>query len=367
MPLPLLSLPSTRLTRLALTGPARSRALLAGLTLLLLASVVVGVVAGAMPIPVAALVGIFAQKAGLATTFPFDTQQEAVLMAIRLPRACLGVLVGASLGLAGAAMQGLFRNPLADPGLIGVSAGASLAAVATIVLQVTLFRTAGEWLGFYLLPVAAFVGACGTTLVVYQLSREDGRAVVGTMLLAGIAINALAGALTGLLTYVATDEQLRSITFWGLGSLGGATWSTVLGILPFLAGPLLWLPRLGKPLNLLALGESQAAHLGLPVAALKRQLIVLATLAVGTSVAVSGSIGFLGLVVPHLVRLVAGPDHRTVLVGSALGGAIVLTLADTLARTLVAPTELPIGILTALLGTPVFLWILLREKRNRQV
>jgi iron complex transport system permease protein len=270
-------------------------------------------------------------------------------------------------------MQGLFRNPLADPGLIGVSAGASLAAVATIVLEVQVLawlpQLAGTRaaLGFYLLPLAAFAGACGTTLLVYRLAREGGRAVVATMLLAGIAVNALAGALTGLLTYAATDEQLRSVTFWGLGSLGGASWPVVLGLLPFLTGPLLWLPRLGKPLNLLALGEAQAAHLGLPVTQLKRQLIGLATLAVGASVAVAGSIGFLGLVVPHLVRLVAGPDHRRVLAGSALGGAAVLVLADTLARTLVAPAELPIGILTALLGTPAFLWILLREKRLRQL
>ncbi|MBW3128499.1 FecCD family ABC transporter permease [Hymenobacter profundi] len=342
----------------------RRRLMLLAAAVLLVAAVVISVGAGAMRIAPTALLGIFLAKLGMSTTLGFEPQQEAVLWAIRLPRACLGVLVGASLGLAGAAMQGLFRNPLADPGLIGVSAGASLAAVATIVLQATLFQTAGEWLGLYLLPVAAFVGACGTTLVVYQLSKEGGRAVVSTMLLAGIAINALAGALTGLLTYVATDAQLRSITFWGLGSLGGASWPIILSILPFLVVPLLWLPRLGKQLNLLALGEGPAAHLGLPVASLKRQLIVLSTLAVGTSVAVAGAIGFLGLVVPHLVRLVAGPDHRGVLLGSALGGAAVLTLADTLARTVAAPTELPIGILTALLGTPAFIVILLREKRR---
>ncbi|WP_317194771.1 FecCD family ABC transporter permease [Hymenobacter telluris] len=345
----------------------RRRLLLPGLAGLLVGAVLLSAGAGAVPIPVPAVLGILLHKLGLTTGLSFELQQEAVLWAIRLPRVCLGVLIGAALGLAGAAMQGLFRNPLADPGLIGVSTGASLAAVATIVLEVTVLAAVREWLGFYVLAVAAFLGACGTTLLVYRLSRESGRAVVGTMLLAGIAVNSLAGALTGLLTYAATDEQLRSITFWGLGSLGGASWPTVLGVLPLLALPILLLPRLGKSLNLLALGEEQAAHLGLPVTRLKRQLIVLATLAVGTSVAVAGTIGFLGLVVPHLVRLAAGPDHRVVLPGAALGGALVLTLADMLARTVVAPAELPIGILTALLGAPVFLWILLREKRQRRV
>lgn len=360
-----LSSPTTPVLPPPTSPDLRQRLLLPTLALLLVGAVLVSAGAGAMRIPVPAVVGILLHKLGLLTSLAFEPQQEAVLWVIRLPRLCLGVLIGAALGLAGAAMQGLFRNPLADPGLIGVSAGASLAAVATIVLEVTVLAAVREWLGFYVLAVAAFGGACGTTVLVYKLSKEAGRAVVGTMLLAGIAVNALAGALTGLLTYAATDEQLRSITFWGLGSLGGASWPTVLGILPLLALPILLLPRLGKSLNLLALGEDQAAHLGLPVTRLKRQLIVLATLAVGTSVAVAGAIGFLGLVVPHLIRLAVGPDHRLVLPGSALGGALVLTLADLLARTIVAPAELPIGILTALLGTPVFLWILLREKRQR--
>ena len=367
------SLTSQPMPPVAAAAPLRARLLLPGLALLLLAAVLLGSGAGAVRIPLPALLGILLHKVGAESGLAFEAQQEAVLWAIRLPRVALGVLVGAALGLAGASMQGLFRNPLADPGLIGVSAGASLAAVATIVLEawvlaaVPALAPVRAALGFYLLPLAAFAGACATTLLVYRLAQEGGRAVVATMLLAGIAINALAGALTGLLTYAATDEQLRSVTFWGLGSLGGASWPVVGGLLPFLAGPLLWLPRLGKPLNLLSLGEEQATHLGLPVTRLKRQLIGLSTLAVGASVAVAGSIGFLGLVVPHLVRLVAGPDHRRVLAGSALGGAAVLVLADTLARTLVAPAELPIGILTALLGTPAFLWILLREKRLRQV
>lgn len=348
-------------------APIRARLLLPGLALLLLAAILIGSGAGAVRIPAMTVLEILLHKAGLGNGLGFEPQQAAILWAIRLPRVVLGVLVGAALGLAGASMQGLFRNPLADPGLIGVSAGASLAAVAAIVLEARLLAALPGLpaLGFYLLPLAAFAGACTVTLLVYQLAKENGRAVVSTMLLAGIAINALAGSITGLLTYLATDEQLRSVTFWGLGSLGKASWPAVLALTFFLAGPLLWLPRLGKALNLLALGEHQAVHLGQPVGSLKRQLIGLSTLAVGASVAMTGSIGFLGLVVPHLVRLLAGADHRRVLPGSALGGAAVLVLADTLARTLVVPAELPIGILTALLGTPAFLWILLREKRLR--
>ncbi|NID09553.1 FecCD family ABC transporter permease [Fibrivirga algicola] len=340
----------------ALHRPWLMTVLIGGLIVTILLSVGVGAVA-ISPSEVLAILG---HSLGLTTAV--DETKTAILMTIRLPRVCLGLLIGAGLAVAGAAMQGLFRNPLADPGLIGISSGASLAAVGMIVLEVTLFQKLSGLLGYYALSLVAFAGACGTTLLVYRLARVAGRSVVTTMLLAGIAINALAGALSGLLTYLATDEQLRTITFWALGSLGGATWTTVLTILPFTIVVLLGLPRLAKSLNLLALGESQAAMLGVNVTSLKRRVIVLATLAVGTSVAVAGIIGFVGLVIPHLIRLVAGSDHRRLLIGSALGGAIVLTAADALARTIVAPAELPIGILTALLGTPVFLWMLIKER-----
>ncbi|MEZ0483129.1 FecCD family ABC transporter permease [Fibrella aquatica] len=350
--------PTTRPTAplATLHRPWLMPALAVGLVVTMLLSVGVGAVA----ISPAEVFAIMENWLGL--TPAVDETKTAILLTIRLPRVCLGLLIGAGLAVAGAAMQGLFRNPLADPGLIGISSGASLAAVGMIVLEVTLFQKLTGLLGYYALSLVAFAGACGTTLVVYRLARVAGRSVVTTMLLAGIAINALAGALTGLLTYLATDEQLRTVTFWALGSLGGASWTTVLTILPFTVVVLLGLPRLAKSLNLLALGESQAAMLGVDVTGLKRRVIVLATLAVGTSVAVAGIIGFVGLVIPHLIRLVAGSDHRRLLIGSALGGAIVLTAADALARTIVAPAELPIGILTALLGTPVFLWMLVKER-----
>ncbi len=348
------------------TRQKRARVLLALLAAGLAVAVLVGAGAGALPVPVASVLGVLGHKLGLTTGWAFEPQQEAVVWAIRLPRVVLAVLVGAALGLSGAAMQGLFRNPLADPSLLGISAGASLAAVAVIVLEEKVLKlvsalpgSAGA--GAYVLPLAAFAGACATTLFVYRVSRQGGRVLVSTMLLVGIATNGLAGAVTGLFTYAATDAQLRSITFWGLGSLGGANWPAIATLLPFVAGPLLWLPRLGKSLNLLALGEEQAAHLGLPVARVKWQVIGLTTLAVGASVALVGTIGFLGFLVPHVLRLLAGPDHRFILPASALGGALVLLLADTLARTAVAPAELPIGILTALLGAPVFLWIVLKK------
>jgi iron complex transport system permease protein len=339
--------------------------LMPALVATLLMTLVVSVGIGALRITPYEIGLIIAKSLGYSVDV--DSTKEAILLAIRLPRVCLAVLVGAGLAISGAAIQGLFRNPLADPGLIGISSGASLAAVMMIVLEVKFFQTLTGVLGIYALSVVAFAGACVTAFLVYRIARMAGKDVITTMLLTGIAINALSGALTGIMTYLATDEQLRNITFWSLGSLGGASWASVLGILPFTIVALVGIPRLAKSLNLLALGESQASMLGVNLKSIKRQVIIFSTMAVGTSVAVAGIIGFVGLVIPHLIRMGAGSDHRRVLTGSALGGAIVLTLADSLARTIVAPAELPIGILTALIGTPVFLWILFRERRRAGV
>lgn len=291
-----------------------------------------------------------------------DATQDNVLFIIRMPRVLLGLLVGAALGISGAAIQGIFRNPLAEPGLIGISSGASLFAVMIIALESLVLHSLAEWFGYYLLAFGAFFGAGLTAFVVYQIARKEGRPNVTTMLLAGIAINAFAGALTGLMTYMATEQQLRTITFWMLGSLGGATWDNVIAILPFIAIPLIILPFYGKALNAFALGELQADLLGMRTDRVKRWVIVLSTLAVGASVAVSGIIGFVGLLVPHIIRLMGGANHKYVLTGSLLLGAVVLTLADVLSRVLVAPIELPIGVITALLGTPVFLYILIKDK-----
>ncbi len=295
---------------------------------------------------------------------PFEQQQAAVLVAIRIPRVLMGAMIGAALAVSGAAMQGMFRNPLADPGLIGVSSGAALAAVATIVLGVSFADTLYKQLGPFTLPVAAFVGAVGATVITYHLANVNGRTIVATMLLAGIAMNALLGAGTGFLTFIATDAQLRNITFWTLGSIGGATWRSVAAIAPFAFVAIMLMPRLARVLNAMALGEAEARHLGFDVERAKRWVVVLVSLAVGAAVALAGIIGFIGLIVPHLLRLLMGPDHRGVLPGAALLGAALLLAADLIARTIVAPAELPIGIVTATLGAPFFLWLLLRDRRR---
>ena len=335
------------------------------LSFILLSCIIFSACTGALSISLAELWQIILFKTGFADTANYEEQKALVFWIIRLPRVCLAVLVGAGLGIAGASLQGLFRNPIADSGLIGVTSGASLFAVIVIMLNIKYLGIINEVGGAYTLSLAAFIGAALTTMLVYQLSKLTGEGGVTTMLLCGIAINAFVGAITGLMTYLATDEQLRTITFWSLGSLGGANWTSVLAVTPFVLCSVLFMPYLSKALNLLVLGESQAAALGVNMKTLKRQVIILATMGVGASVAVAGTIGFVGLVVPHIIRNAFGPDHKTLLVGSALGGAVVLTLADTISRTIVAPSELPIGILTALLGTPFFLYILWDQKRRK--
>jgi iron complex transport system permease protein len=292
------------------------------------------------------------------------TPEHLVFMNIRLPRLLLGVAAGAALGMSGALMQGLFRNPLADPGLIGVSSGAALAAGMTIVLGSLWFPDMPRTLGSWTLVAAAFAGSLLVTMLVYVLSQQDGVTRVGMMLLAGVAINALAGAGLGYLTFLATDEQLRNIQFWLLGSLGGARWSAVALVCSVVAVAVGAGLALAKPLNAIALGEAQAALLGVPVERIKRFAVLLTALAVGAVTATTGIIGFIGLVAPHCVRLVAGPDHRIVLPGSALLGAALVLAADSVARTMVKPAELPLGVLTAFVGVPFFL-LLLRHFRSR--
>lgn len=335
------------------------------LIIILLVACLLSVCIGAVKISASELWSIIAYRIGLSQEMSFTSQQEAVLITLRLPRVVLGALVGSTLAIAGAAIQGLFRNPLAEPGLIGISSGASFFAVLMIVLEARFFSFLTDAFGYYALSFAAFTGACITTFIVYNLSMRKGKADITTLLLVGIAINALAGSFTGLLTYIATDEQLRNITFWSLGSLGGASWKSVTGILPFVLIPLVALPLFSKSLNTLSLGESQAGHMGINVNLLKKIVIVLATLGVGASVAVSGMIGFIGLVIPHILRIAFTADNRLIVPGSALLGAAVLILSDLIARTIVAPAELPIGILTAIIGAPIFIYIIMAERRKR--
>jgi iron complex transport system permease protein len=345
----------------------RTRAAIAPLALLLLAGALAATALaalsiGAVTITPREVLAILAARLGITLPWGFEPAQAAVLEMIRAPRVVLAVLVGAALAVAGAALQGLFRNPLADPALLGVSAGAALAAVAVIVLGATWLAGLETLFGAATLPLAAFGGGLVATLLVHRLARREDETPIATLLLAGIAINAIAGAGTGVLTFVADDNQLRTLTFWSMGSLGGATWGAVGAAAPLILLAGLLIPLHARALNALLLGEAEARHLGFDPERMKTRLVVLVALAVGAAVALSGIIGFIGLVVPHLLRLTIGPDHRWLLPGAALLGATLLLGADLIARTLVAPAELPIGIVTALIGGPFFLW-LLRARR----
>jgi len=345
---------------LALVPPRRVAVLPLGIALLG-AAIMAGVLLGPARVSAAGLFAVLADLLGFAPLPAEHARDAAVLGVIRAPRVLMAALVGAGLGAAGAAMQGLFRNPLADPGLIGVSAGAALAAVAAIVLGGSVFGAAAGLLGLWLLPLAAFVGGLAAALLMARLGTIGGVTSVATLLLAGVAVNALAGALTGVLIFMADDRQVRDITFWTLGSLAGSRWAHLPVVLALVGLPTLLLCALARPLNALLLGEAEAFHLGVRVEAVKRLAVVLAAVAVAAGVAFTGLIGFVGLVVPHLVRLGFGSDHRLVLPGAALLGGALLVVADLVARSLAAPAELPVGVVTALLGAPFFLWLLRRR------
>ncbi len=291
-----------------------------------------------------------------------DAVARTILFDVRGPRVVLGVAVGATLAISGAILQALFRNPLAEPSIIGVSAGAGAAAVATIALGG--FVTGIGAALVYLLPLSAFLGGLIATLAVMTIARVGGQTPVLTMLLAGIAVTAIGGALMGLMMFMSNDDQLRAINFWMLGSLGSATWTAIIPALILMGLALACTPMLTRNLNLILLGEREAASLGLAVDRFKNLAVILVAAGVGAAVAVSGMIGFVGIIVPHLLRLAIGPDHRVLLPASALGGAALLLWADVAARLLAPPAELPIGILTALMGAPFFLWLLRRAGRD---
>lgn len=351
--------------------PARWLLPALALALLLLALLAVG--QGAYAIPPQTVLHLLGHSLGL-DLGPVDIQQLAVLQAIRLPRLALAVLTGAGLATAGVLMQGLFRNPLADPTLIGSSAGAALAASAVIVLLgpggaggvLVLQGQTLTALGSATLPLAAFAGSLLATGLVVAIGRGGGSGSMSLagVLLAGIAVNALAMAGVGLMAYLASDEQLRTLTFWNLGALSAASGPVLLAVAPAVGLALLVAWTLAPALNALALGEARAGHLGLAVGRTQVGAVLAAALATGSVVAFTGMIGFIGLVAPHLVRLLAGPDHRVLIPGAALLGALLVLGADLLARTLVAPAELPIGLLTALIGGPFFI-ALLRRARGR--
>jgi iron complex transport system permease protein len=283
---------------------------------------------------------------------------------IRLPRILLAGLVGGGLAIAGAAIQGLFRNPLAEPSLIGITSGAMLFAVSSIVLMGSFLATFSAIFQQATVSIFAFIGGLSTTYLVYFLSSKHGRTNVMTMLLAGIAITAFAAAITGIFIFLSDDQQLRDITFWSLGSVSSASWIQLGITAPIVLIGTFLLNTHAKSLNAILLGEKEATYLGIKVEKVKSQIILITALIVGVSIAMTGIIGFVGLIIPHFLRLIFGTDYRFLLKGSALLGAIFLIIADTLARTIIAPAELPIGILTALVGAPFFLWLLLQMQRK---
>lgn len=333
--------------------------LLTGLAVALVVAAVVALGVGQVALSPAEVVGSLLHRLGLDVGhLPEHPQGEAVLWQVRAPRIALALAVGASLGTAGALMQGVFGNPLAEPGVIGVSSGAAVAASALIVLG-------GASVGAWPVAGAAFVGGVGTTALVYALARRDGRTEVVTLVLTGIAITAFAGGLIALFTFLAQTGAREQIVFWQLGSLNGATWSQVAVVAPLALVGVVGAQALARGLDLLALGERAARHLGVDVERLRRTAIVLVGLLTAAAVAFAGIVAFVGLVVPHLVRMVAGPAHRVLLPASALGGALVLVLADLGARSLVAQADLPLGMLTALVGGPFFFGLLRRTRATQ--
>lgn len=285
-----------------------------------------------------------------------DEALRQIWLTIRLPRVLLALVIGGSLALAGCVMQGLFRNPLADPGLLGISSGAALAVALWVVLPLSL----PALVMLYAPMLAAFLGALAATVAIFLLSQQRNSSL-SRLLLVGIAINALCGAAVGVLSWVSNDAQLRQLSLWGMGSLGQAQWSTLLAVISLMVPTVLVIWRLANALNVLQLGDEEAHYLGVDVAVVQRILLLCSALLVAAAVAVSGVIGFVGLVVPHLMRMWLGADYRAAIPGSVLAGASLLLVADTAARTLVAPAEMPVGLLTSLLGAPWFLWLIFRR------
>ena len=281
-----------------------------------------------------------------------------IWLTIRLPRVLLALLVGAALALSGCVMQGLFRNPLADPGLLGISSGAALAVACWLVLPLSV----PALLALYMPMLAAFIGSLAVMAVIFILSRA-GDGSLSRLLLVGIAINALSGALVGVLAWLSNDAQLRQLSLWGMGSLGQAEWPTLLVAASLIIPASITVWRMATRLNLLQLGDEEAHYLGVNVRAIQRLLLLCSAVLVAAAVAISGVIGFIGLVVPHLMRMWLGADHRGLIPGSLLAGAILLLIADTLARTVAAPAEMPVGLLTSLLGAPWFLWLIFRREK----
>jgi len=294
----------------------------------------------------------------------FSNIQESVLINIRFPRVILAILVGAGLGTSGAILQGLFRNPLVDPGFIGVSSGAAVGAIISIMFGKLLSNFLPHILQAFLLPILAIIGSFLTIMIVYSLSKVNGKTNVMAMLLSGVAINAIAGSIIGFFVSISSDLELRSFTFWTMGGLDNSDWFIVILVSFFTILPFLFIYKFKTEIDIFMLGDSEAANLGVNVEYLKRKIILISSIMVGISVAFCGMIGFVGLVTPHLIRLFISPNHKYLIPGSALLGSLILVLSDFISKTIISPAQLPIGIVTSAIGAPFFVWLILSQKRR---
>ncbi len=339
----------------------RRAAVLACLALATLAAVMVAVALGAVYVPLATSFRIILSRLpllGRLVDATWTPTQETIIISVRLPRVLLALLVGMGLALAGAVFQGLFRNPMADPSIIGSSQGAALGATIAF-----FFGIKAGLGGLSAIPLFAFAGSLLAVFTVYIIARAGGRASIASLLLVGIALSSFLASIVSLLMVV-SEDRMHNIFFWLMGGLGTGNWDMVLAVLPFMLVGAAAAAFMARDLNLLMLGEERAAQLGLETERFKWTMIVIASLVVGAAVSVSGIIGFVGLMTPHIVRLLTGPDHRFLIPGSILGGGLFLVLADTIARTVIAPKELPVGIVTAFFGAPFFIYLLKRSRHG---
>ncbi len=288
--------------------------------------------------------------------------QKTVLFEIRMPRVLLAAFVGASLSVSGACLQGLFRNPLADPGLIGVSAGAALGAAFSIVIGGAF--ASSVIFGQYLLPLSAIAGAALVIIILFLITKGFGHSSITYMLLAGIAINSFAGVGIGILTYISDDSELRGLAFWTMGSFGGVKWSLIIPAVIIMFVTIIWTLMFARKLDLIQLGESEAYRLGVNVKKLKFNVIISSAIIVGIGVSLAGMIGFVGLVVPHIIRLLGGVKHTYLIPSSALAGAFLMIIADLISRMIVQPAELPVGLITSAIGSPFFLWLIFNMRKK---
>jgi len=348
-----------------LINKLNSRAFISILIIFLIAVSLASMIIGPVKISIYQVFLIIMDKIGVMNNNEsFTAIQESVLWDIRMPRIILGLLVGLALGSAGAILQGLFRNPLVDPGFIGISSGAAIGAMVAIMFSSLILSYTSDFLTPFILPALAIIGAFITTLLIYRMSKVSGKTNIMAMLLAGIAINALAGSIIGLLVSISSDSELRSFTFWTLGGLDNGSWKVSIISSIFILTSFLTIYKIRKKLDIFMLGDAEAYHLGLNVESLKKKIILIASIMVGISVSFCGMIGFIGLVTPHIIRLFIGPKHKYLIPGSALLGSILLVLSDLICKTVIAPAQLPIGVITSIIGAPFFIWLIFSQKRR---